>query len=96
MIIRNLHIVRMPVPPRKTHSVLIVDPYRVLPIAIPRQLMQPVPGRHFQIVKLARGMKHIQFPSRDVLDGSPLSNALIVDQPFGVCALKRLNHKNSI
>jgi hypothetical protein len=78
----------MPVPPRKTHSVLVVDPYRVLSLAILRQFMQPVPGRHFQIVEFARGMKHIQFPSRHVLDGSPFPNALIVEQPFGVFALK--------
>jgi hypothetical protein len=86
----------MSVPPRKTHPVLVVDPYRVLPVAIPRQLVQPVSRRHLQIVQFSRGVNHVQFPPRHILNGSPLPDALIVKQPFGIPALKRLNHKDSI
>jgi hypothetical protein len=86
----------MPVPPRKTHSVLIVDRYRVLPGAISGQLVQRVPGRHFQIVQFARGMKHIQFPPCHILDGSPFPDTFVVKQPFVILALKRLNHKDSM
>ena len=96
MIIRNLHIVRMPIPPGKAHSVLIINPYRVLPLAIPRQLVQPVPGRHFKIVQFACGIKHVQLPARHVLNSAPFSNAFIMEQLFGILALKRLNHKDSI
>jgi hypothetical protein len=86
----------MPVPPRKTHSVLIIDPYGVLPGAIPRHLVQLVPGRYLQVVQFARGMNHVQFPPRHILNGSPLPNARIVKQPFGISAVKRLNHKDCI
>ena len=86
----------MPIPPRKTHSVLVVDPYSVLPVAISRQLVQLVSRRHFQIVQFARGMNHIQFSPRHILNGSPLPYALIQEQLFGVSRLKRLNHKYTI
>jgi hypothetical protein len=78
----------MPVPPRKTHPELVIDPYGMLPCSISGQLMELVPGRHLQIVNFVRGMKHIQFPSRHILNGSPLPDALIVKQPFGIPALK--------
>jgi hypothetical protein len=96
VIARNLYSVRMPVPPRKTHPELVIDPYGMLPDAISRQPMQLVPRRHFQIVKLARGMEHIQFPSRHILNGSPFLDALVVEQSFDILGLKRLDHKYSI
>jgi hypothetical protein len=86
----------MSVAPRKTHSELVIDPYGMLPGSISRQLMQLVPRRHLQIVKFARGMKHIQLPSRHILDRSPFLDPLVVEQSFGIFGLKRLNHKNSI
>jgi hypothetical protein len=86
----------MSVPPRKTHSVRVVDPYGVLPSAIARQLVQLVPRGHFQIVQFARGMNHVQFPPRNILNSLPLPDTLVVKQLFGGFALKRLNHKYSI
>jgi hypothetical protein len=86
----------MPVAPGKTHSVLVVDPYGVLPVAIPRQLVQLVPWRHFQIVQFTRGMNHIQFPPRHILNGVPLPDALIVEQLLSILCLERLNHNYTI
>lgn len=47
VIVHDLYVESVPVPPDKTHTVLIVNPYAVLSGALPAQRLQSVAGRHF-------------------------------------------------
>jgi hypothetical protein len=49
VIVRDLDIVSIPVPPDKTNSILIVDPNTVLTRPIPFQRFQPVGRRNAKI-----------------------------------------------
>ena len=52
VIINNLHLLGTPVSPEKTQSELPVNPYRVLPLAIPLQGLQMIGRRLFEIIKI--------------------------------------------
>src|SRR5262245_45302410 len=66
VIIRNLYVVGVPGIPTKAHPVLIVDPYRMLSLPIPRKLLQAITGRRQKVLKLASGVHHPQLPASDL------------------------------
>src|SRR6266545_5535314 len=66
--------------PDKAHPELIVDPDRVLPLAIARQRLETVAWRRPQVAEIARGVEVAQFPARR-LDQ-------IGRKPFGLSPLK--------
>jgi hypothetical protein len=50
--------------PNKTHPELVVDPDRVLPLAIARQRLKTVAWRRPQVAENVRGVEVAQFPAR--------------------------------
>src|SRR6266700_2723905 len=50
--------------PNKAHPELVVDPDRVLPLAITRQRLKTVAWRRPQVAETVRGVEVAQFPAR--------------------------------
>jgi hypothetical protein len=92
MVIRDLRLVRITVPPDEANPVLIIDPYGVLPRAVIGKLMQPVAGRNLEIVQFFRGVQHDQLTPRGHLEGLEAFDPYVVEQQFGVACLKRSDH----
>jgi len=86
----------MPVPPNKTDSPLIVNPYRVLPFSFSSQRFQVVSGRRRKNAQLCGSVQLQQFPQRDSLEGPESPRVLIMEQFLGVLARKALNHTSSV
>src|SRR5579864_1242491 len=51
MIINNLHIKRISIPPHKTHSVLLIDANAMLPITISVKRLQSVSRWHLKVLE---------------------------------------------
>jgi len=60
VLVLNFNIVCIAIVPLKIHSILIVNPNRVLSFSIFTQLVKFVTRRHFQIVEFCRCMHHIE------------------------------------
>jgi hypothetical protein len=63
MVIDDLDIPRFALPPRKADPPLVVDANAHLPRTIAFQRLQAIAGRHAQIVKSVRRVKHLQLGS---------------------------------
>ena len=66
MVIRNLDVIRIVIPPAKANSVLIVDPNAVLPGSISPKLLQSVCRRSGQVLEAVGSMHHQQFDRRSL------------------------------
>ncbi len=92
MIIHDLHVVCVAFPPLKTHTMLIVDPTRMLILAASTTLLQPIAGRNSQIFQPRSGIHHVKFAPRRVLDCLPLSDKFIAEESLGILRPERSNH----
>jgi hypothetical protein len=92
VIIRNLHVVSITVPPHKTDTPLVVNADTVLPCAVTFQLMKSVTRRQFQIHQALGGVQHQKLPSSWLLNVYEFTDILIVEKPLRVGALEGLNH----
>ena len=64
MVVHDLDLRRALRRPNKAHPELVVDPDRVLPLAIARQSLKTVAWRRPQVAEIARGIKVAQFSAR--------------------------------
>lgn len=87
MVVRDFYFVSVRGAPFEANSVLIVDSYAVLTLAIAAQLRQPVPGWDPQIVQRQSAIEHGQLASRRTgwrrtpsLAGSPDFRRLFVGE----------------
>jgi hypothetical protein len=78
--------------PRKTDSVLIVNPDAPLPLAITRQRLQPITWRNPQIEYLYGVVQSEQAASRDGFYVDELRDRLPVEQAFTHRTRERPNH----
>src|SRR5271163_649349 len=92
VIIRDLHVVSVSVAPHETNTPLVVDADTVLPRAVTLQRMKSVTRRNSQIHQTFGRMQHQKLAPRRLPNVHELTNTLIVEKPFGVGALKGLNH----
>jgi hypothetical protein len=68
--------------PSKTNAPLVVDPDRVLPVAVCREHLQSVSWRRPQIAEIARDMQHIELSLCLFLDpAEPLHESAGPDAP---------------
>jgi hypothetical protein len=67
VVVNDLHIKSISVPPQKTDTVLIIDPNAVLSPAISAQPLQLVPWWNFQVVERDGGIQNRQFLKRPPL-----------------------------
>ena len=86
----------MPVSPDETNPPLIIDSYRVLPLAIPPQRFQLVAGRRRQKTQFRRCMQLQQFPESYALKGPEPPGMLVVKKVFGFLRSEALNQTPSI
>jgi len=64
MVVYNLDVRRALCRPNEAHPKLVVDPDRVLPLAIAGQCLKTVARRRSQIAEVAGGVEVAQFPTR--------------------------------
>ena len=64
MVIRDLYVERVPVPPDEAHAILIVDPNAVLPRPIPAKRFQMISRRHLQVIERDGRIQNRQFLER--------------------------------
>ena len=65
MIIGAPHLERVGAFEPEHDSVLIVHPHRVPAPEVTRERVQPIPGRHLQVVEPSHRVDLVQFPSHD-------------------------------
>ena len=65
MVVGALHVERVPACEAEHNPILIIHSYRVRSSEVTSERVQPVPGRHLQIVELGHGVDLIEFPTHD-------------------------------
>jgi hypothetical protein len=70
VVVDDLDLMRVGVPPLKTDPPLIVDPNAVLTLPLPRELLEPIPGWYSEIVEGLSGIEHYEFSQGDSLQTS--------------------------
>jgi hypothetical protein len=96
MIVNDLNLVRVPIRPPKADPPLVVDANTVLPGAIAFELLEPVSGRHPQIVQRFSRVQSDQLAQhRSQEVGGIASHALTPEQGFGVPVGESLDHIRS-
>jgi hypothetical protein len=96
MIIYDLNVKRVAIPPPERDPPLVVDPDAEAAGAVAFQLLQPVTGWHEQILEPSRAIQIEQLPARGPLHGMKTGDGLIVEQPFGVATPEGLDHETSL
>ncbi len=61
MVIRNLYVKRISVPPDEAHAILIVNPNAVLSRPIPAKRFQMISRRHLQVIERDGRIQNRQF-----------------------------------
>jgi hypothetical protein len=64
MVVDDFHSVGVALPPHEANAILIIDPDAVLALAFAVQRLQPVSGRHAQIIQRHRGMQQEELLER--------------------------------
>src|SRR5262245_61459447 len=93
VIVSDLDLKSVPIPPREADPPPVVDPDGVLPLAAPLQRLQVVARRHAKILKRNRPMEDQEFPPRRPADSSKPRDVLIMKEPLGARRPKRPNHR---
>jgi hypothetical protein len=75
VVVRDFDIVCIAVFPRKTDSVLIVNPDGVLPAPVTVETFQVVPGRHSQILEITYSVQLVQLPTGNRPHGAGAGSA---------------------
>jgi hypothetical protein len=57
MVVDDFHVVGVAIPPHEADAILIIDSDAVLALALAVQSLQPVSGRHTQIIQRHGGMQ---------------------------------------
>jgi|GEM_PF-6833990 len=86
----------MPVSPNETNPPLVIDSYRVLPLAIPPQGFQLVARRRCQKTQFRRGVQLQQFPESYAFEGPEPPRMLVMKKVFGFLRSEAQNHTLSI
>ena len=95
MIIDNLDLEGITVPPSKTDSPLVIDANTVLTGAIASELLQPVPGWDAEVLKLFGRVHDAELSQHEAMElGGKASDALTVEQPLRVAIGEAGDHKD--
>ena len=83
MVIANLHIMCVALPPDETDTPLFINPDAILTFSVSGQFFKPVSRWYFQIIKALGGIEQKEFPvgcaleiRRETLDVYPVENIL--------------------
>jgi hypothetical protein len=86
VIINDLNIVSVAVPPHETHSPLIIDTDAVSAPAVATKFLQPIAGRNAQILQRSRMVQHNEFSARRFLDAQKAQAATTIEERLSVSA----------
>jgi hypothetical protein len=84
MIIHDLYIVGITLLPAKADPPLLVDPDRMLPLAVSREGLQAIARRHTQVIQARCSVQQRQLPARLPLEGPETPDILVMEEAFGV------------
>ena len=79
VIVDNFYIVRVRTPPSKADAPLVVDANAVEPLSGAPQRLQPIAGRHDQILECLCSMQVQELPPCLPLDRAKLRDYLVVE-----------------
>jgi hypothetical protein len=96
MIVDDLDVIAVTVPPHKTDTPSLVNTDRVLTGSPSPQGLQMIPGRGRKYLKLGRGVQLEQFSESHTLDCPEAPAVFVRKNPFGFSATKTLNYGNDI
>ena len=92
MIVHDLNVMCLAIPPDEANPPLVIDPDAVLPGSIPLKRFEMVAGWNTKVVNLLGGMQVKQFAPRDTFDGTKRQHHPIVEKRLRVLASKRPDH----
>ena len=97
MVVHDLDLRRAFRRPNKAHSELVVDPDRVLPLAIARQRFETVAWRRPQVAEIACGVEVAQFPARHLDQiGRKALRTFAVEDGFGGLIPEAPDHRQCV
>jgi hypothetical protein len=82
MVVDDFHVEGVALPPHEADAILIIDPDAVLALALALQRLQPVSGRHAQIIQRHRGMQQKELLERphSQIGGNPSASSRLPKQ----------------
>lgn len=93
MIVNNLDLEGIAVPPSKTDSPLVIDANTVLAGAIAFELLQAVAGRYAEIFELLGRVHYAELPEHESMElGGEAPDALAPEQPLRVAIGEARDH----
>ena len=97
VIIYDLDVIRIAAGPPEADAPLIVDPDTMLAGTVALQFLQPVAGRHSQILQRLSGINSHQLPQHGALERRGIaSDALPVEESLRVPIGEALDHRGII
>jgi hypothetical protein len=96
MVVDDLHVLGAGTGPTKAHAKLIIDADAMLSGTIASERLQPIAGRHSQIVETFCDFQLTQLSSRDGFDACKAPDSTPARKRFRVFASKRFNHDSII
>ena len=84
------------VPPAKADSPLVVDPDAELPASIAAELLEPVAGRHAEVVQILGAIENLQLSLGMRLESTKPFRRPTPEEVLGVARSKRPNHLPNI
>jgi hypothetical protein len=91
VVVSDLYIVRISIPPNETNTIPIVDPYAVLPLPDASQCLETVAGNRRKIAKRRCPVQMDELAERGPFEELKPPHAPLVKQVLGVRISKGLN-----
>ncbi len=93
MIVNNLDLIRIAIPPAEGNAPLIIDANTVLARSVAFEFLQAVAGRNSQVFELLGGVNEPELPQHHPLKvGREAPHGLALEKPLGVPIGKALDH----
>jgi len=93
MVVNNLDLVRVPVPPAETNAPLIIDANTVLTRAVSFEFLQAIARRDSQVLELLGGINETELPKHRPMEVSRKApHGLALEEPLRVPIGKALDH----
>ena len=93
MIVYDLNLFRVSIAPHKADAPLVIDADAVLAGPVAAQLLQPVAGRHAEVVQLLSRVDHDELPQHQPEQfGRKPADALTPEEPLGIRVREALDH----
>lgn len=92
MIVHNLHVVGVSIPPDEADAVLVIDPDAVLPAAVTRQRLQAIARKRRKIAKFSGRVELLQFSPRHASNLLQAAAESAAEQSLGFGVFERPDH----